>query len=206
MNYYEYLSKKYNISSHDFKTGIVGLLERHMSSTPITEPKAGTAGDFPDNSNMVQIQNLIDAVCKNLQSLKGALPDRFIKAILEDLDNIDMEDDDVGEIMGEIHGTIERNIYQSLQRVKPVYIPKLEEYLKNVGYQEIDVHVGDDITKFVEYFAKYFPEPTFSVSQRNKIKQIDIKPYQKKYTSTNGDEVLLKLRGHCVYYAEKGKK
>ncbi len=189
----ESLFQKYHISG--IKTGMERLTEKYIPSIPPP----------PVITLKAKIENYIDALLKNLEPLKGALQDRFIQRITKDLKEIDTDDDDIDEIMGDIHKTIEDNIYDSLSRVKREHIPKLEKYLQQAGYQPVPVKIGDNIHDFVEYFSSTFPEPTFSASQWDKIKAIDTKPYQKKYTSTDDDEEVLKLRGSCVYYTKKGK-
>lgn len=155
----------------------------------------------PEQDVITPDENYVHFLKENAVMLEGALPDRFYKAFIKDLDEVlDEEDfDDPQEVMVAVHGTIQTNIFESFSRVKPDKKPVLEQFLQTAGYVPLNLKAGDNITTCTRFFQHMFPETSFHPEQEKLIKQIDIQPYRICYDDDGTTEELL-LKGDCTYY------
>ena len=140
-------------------------------------------------------KNYIESVIKNLENIKGTLPDMYYNKVYTKLQDI-LKNGDFNEpddIMNSIHETIKKYVYNSSTKVSSEEWKQLEKFIKDCGYTEVDVRPGDDITPFRTYFER--PISANNEGTPNTIKEIQLKPFVVKC-----EDSLFKLCGKCTYY------
>lgn len=144
-------------------------------------------------------KNYVQSLISCLSELQVDGLERELKHLKTELEKIaeSGDFDDADEIMEDVHGIIEKYIYESDTKVSSEDWKKLETYLKKAGYCVVPVNPGDDITPYKTYFKRPIGADG---GKKNTIKQIQLKPYILKFY--DGEEVRedLKLCGKCTYY------
>ena len=140
-------------------------------------------------------KNYIESVIKNLENIKGTLPDIYYNKVYTKLQDIlkNGDFDEPDDIMNSIHETIKKYVYNSSTKVSSEEWKQLEKFIKDCGYTEVDVKPGDDITPFRTYFER--PISANNEGTPNTIKEIQLKPFVVKC-----EDSLFKLCGKCTYY------
>lgn len=140
-------------------------------------------------------KNYIESIIKNLENIKGTLPDMYYNKVYTKLQDI-LKNGDFNEpddIMNSVHETIKKYVYNSSTKVSSEEWKQLEKFIKDCGYTEVDVKPGDDITPFRTYFER--PISANNEGTPNTIKEIQLKPFVVKC-----EDSLFKLCGKCTYY------
>ena len=140
-------------------------------------------------------KNYIESIIKNLENIKGTLPDMYYNKVYTNLQDI-LKNGDFNEpddIMNSVHETIKKYVYNSSTKVSSEEWEQLKKFIKDCGYTEVDVRPGDDITPFRTYFER--PIPANNEGTPNTIKEIQLKPFVVKC-----EDSLFKLCGKCTYY------
>lgn len=140
-------------------------------------------------------KNYIESIIKNLENIKGTLPDMYYNKVYTKLQDI-LKNGDFNEpddIMNSVHETIKKYVYNSSTKVSSEEWEQLKKFIKDCGYTEVDVRPGDDITPFRTYFER--PISANNEGTPNTIKEIQLKPFVVKC-----EDSLFKLCGKCTYY------
>ncbi|HAJ97082.1 MAG TPA: hypothetical protein DCO72_05045 [Ruminococcus sp.] len=173
-----------------------------VTGTAVQPPQTETKSFVPPEQNLIiPDENYINFLKENAGILEGALQERFYRNFIKTLDSVldDGDFDDPEEIMCDVHGAVEKNIFDSFSRVKRDNIPVLDKFLKIAGYVPLNIGAGDNVLNCAEYFQQLFPEKPSNPNQKNLIKQINTQPYQLCYDNDGTPETLV-LKGDCTYY------
>lgn len=141
-------------------------------------------------------------IIKNFNEIKNVLPQnlqyRFIKDMTELIDD---DFDDGIEIMKSINAILNDCIMKGYTKVKTENIEVLDKFLKDMGYEEVEVDKNCLISDYSRYFKNAFPEITESYNCRGKIRTISIKPFEMNYYDEElSENIALILLGECSYY------
>lgn len=158
-----------------------------------TMPKAITASRV-----VVPDEAYVSKLLANLINLEGILGDYEFscskKGLQNILDNGDFDDGE--EIMESVHSLIKKYIYGSDSKVSQSEWIKLERFIKDAGYEAVEVKPGDDILPYRTYFDRAIAAEG---GTPNTVKQVQLHPYIVAYDD-GGTRETLKLCGKCTYY------
>ncbi len=177
--------------------------ENHTSDISVTSNPAPEttvrpkAKFFTSPKIIIPDAEYVKMLISNLSMIKNELGVPEYRHYAEALHNL-LDDDfeDSEEIMGTVHGLIEKYIYGSDTKVSASSWTELEKYIISAGYVPVPVKAGDDVTKYRSYFSRPIPA---AGGPENTIKQIQLQPYILTYED-NGEKETLKLCGKCTYY------
>ena len=142
---------------------------------------------------------------------------RYLKAVNKKYTGFDIEDYDEDEINADIASNVIDIIKKRLSNYiigayrgmvgsassdeeKIFYkglLEQIEIFLTNLGFEKVNIHVGDSIRGYEEMF-ELVSKDTTNPRENNTIEEIELSPYTLSYIDENGEVETMNMEGRCV--------